>query len=117
MASEEALLVFEAERGRRRGAEQPFFVAVPPDRDPQPVRDFRTFAAELERLAEWLAHCRIKTVAMNQLVYIGFRSEILEQRGLEVVLLNESSLLSWSLLNLRGFRPAGRTQKVRRRKA
>ena len=41
------------------------FVAVPPDRDPQPVREFRSFTAELERLADWLAQCRIKTVAME----------------------------------------------------
>jgi transposase len=28
------------------------FVAVPPDRDPQPVREFRTFTADLPRLAD-----------------------------------------------------------------
>jgi len=31
------------------------FVAVPPDRDSQPVREFRTFTGELHRLADWLA--------------------------------------------------------------
>jgi transposase len=40
-------------------------VAVPPDRDLQPVRQFRTFTADLQRLADWLAQCRIKTVAME----------------------------------------------------
>src|ERR1700732_1795787 len=30
------------------------FVAVPPERDPEPVREFRTFTADLQRLAEWL---------------------------------------------------------------
>jgi len=28
------------------------YVAVPRDRDPQPVREFRTFTAELQRLAD-----------------------------------------------------------------
>ena len=65
------------------------FVAVPPDRDPQPVREFRTFTAELERLADWLAQCRIKTVAMESTgVYWIPLYEILEQRGFEVMLVN-----------------------------
>ena len=41
------------------------FVAVPPDRDPQPVREFRTFTADLHRLADWLVQCGVKTVAME----------------------------------------------------
>ena len=41
------------------------FVAVAPDRAPQAVREFRTFTADLERLADWLVQCRIKTVAME----------------------------------------------------
>ena len=65
------------------------FVAVPPDRDPQPVREFRTFTAELGRLADWLTQCRIKTVAMESTaVYWIPLYEILEQRGFEVVLVN-----------------------------
>ena len=65
------------------------FVAVPPDRDPQPVREFRSFTAELEQLADWLAHCRIKTVAMESTgVYWIPLYEILEQRGFEVMLVN-----------------------------
>jgi transposase len=65
------------------------FVAVPPDRDLQPVREFRTFTAELERLADWLAQCRIKTVAMESTgVYWIPLYEILEQRGFEVMLVN-----------------------------
>lgn len=30
-------------------------VAIPPDRDPQPVRRFDTFTGDLRRLADWLA--------------------------------------------------------------
>src|SRR5450755_4375411 len=40
-------------------------VAVPPDRDPEPVRTFGTFTADLHRLADWLRACRIKTVVME----------------------------------------------------
>jgi transposase len=65
------------------------FVAVPPDRDQQPVREFRTFTTELEQLADWLARCGIKTVAMESTgVYWIPLYEILEQRGFEVMLVN-----------------------------
>ena len=40
------------------------YVAVPPDRDEQPVRCFGTFTAELIRLSAWLQQCRIETVAI-----------------------------------------------------
>ena len=41
------------------------FVAVPPDRDPQPVQEFPAFTADLERLADWLERCGITTIAME----------------------------------------------------
>ena len=41
------------------------YVSVPPDRDPAPVHAFRTFTADLERLADWLVACRITSVAME----------------------------------------------------
>jgi transposase len=69
--------------------ERSHFVAVPVERDPEPVREFRTFTAELMRLADWLAQCRIKTVAMESTgVYWIPLYEILEERGFEVVLVN-----------------------------
>jgi hypothetical protein len=46
------------------GATQ-IFVAVPPNRDPEPVRCFPTFTVDLERLADWLQQCQIRTVAME----------------------------------------------------
>jgi transposase len=65
------------------------FVAVRPDRDPQPVREFRTFTADLQRLADWLAQCGVKTVAMESTgVYWIPIYEMLEQRGFEVLLVN-----------------------------
>jgi transposase len=63
--------------------------AVGPDRDPEPVRSFGTFTADLHRLADWLVQCGVTTVAMESTgVYWIPAYEILEQRGLEVVLVN-----------------------------
>jgi transposase len=65
------------------------FVAVPPERDEEPVRSFKTFTSDLRRLADWLEGCKIKTVAMESTgVYWIPIYEILEERGFEVVLVN-----------------------------
>jgi transposase len=65
------------------------YVAVPPERDPEPVRSFRSFTADLHRLADWLEICKIKTIAMESTgVYWIPIFEILEERGFEVVLVN-----------------------------
>ncbi len=65
------------------------FVAVPEGTDEQPVREFSTFTADLERLAEWLISCGITTVAMESTgVYWIPVFEILESHGLEVKLVN-----------------------------
>jgi hypothetical protein len=37
-------------------------VAVPRDRDEQPVQEFGAFTADLYALAEWLRQCQIDTV-------------------------------------------------------
>src|SRR5215470_10664638 len=69
------------------------FVAVAADRDPQPVREFSTFTSGLHQLAEWLVQCGIKTVAMESTgVYWIPLYEVLEERGLEVVLVNPCHL-------------------------
>jgi hypothetical protein len=41
------------------------YVAVPPDRDKDPVRVFTTFTEDLEKMAQWLVRCGITTVAME----------------------------------------------------
>lgn len=65
------------------------YVAVPQDRDPEPVREFRTSTGGLHQLADWLVKCGIKTVAMESTgVYWIPVHEILEERGLEVMLIN-----------------------------
>lgn len=65
------------------------FVAVPPDRDSDPVRSFRTFTGDLHRLADWLTACGITSVAMEATgVYWIPVYEILERRGFDVILVN-----------------------------
>src|SRR3954451_25008656 len=65
------------------------FVAVPPDTDPQSVRQFGTFTADLHRLAEWLTACSVQTVVMESTaVYWIPVFELLEQRGFQVLLVN-----------------------------
>ena len=65
------------------------YVAVPRDRDPEAVRSFKTFTNDLERLADWLVQCGIKTVAMEATgVYWIPVFEIIESRGIQAVLVN-----------------------------
>src|SRR5262245_1016285 len=65
------------------------FVAVPPDRDPVPVRRFAAFTADLQHLADWLAECGAKAVALEATgVYWIPLFELLEARGFEVLLVD-----------------------------
>jgi len=65
------------------------FVAVPPDREELPVREFGSWTADLRRMAEWLKRCGIRTVAMQSTgVYWVALQEILEREGFEVCLVN-----------------------------
>ena len=65
------------------------YVAVRPDRDPEPVRRFACFTADLNRMAEWLRSCGVKTIAMQSTgVYWIPLYDILEERGFEVFLVN-----------------------------
>ena len=65
------------------------FVAVPPDRDETPVREFPSFTADLHALADWLKACKVDTVAMESTgVYWIALFELLESRGFTVMLVN-----------------------------
>ncbi|MBC8751789.1 MULTISPECIES: IS110 family transposase [Paraburkholderia] len=65
------------------------YVAVPADRDDEPVREFKSFTCELEKLATWLTACGIDTVAMESTgVYWIPVYELLESRGFTVHLVN-----------------------------
>jgi len=65
------------------------YIAVPGDRDPQPVRCFSTFTEDLHAAADWLKGCHIETVAMESTgVYWIPLFQILEARGFTVFLVN-----------------------------
>jgi len=70
------------------GAEE-IYVAVPSDRDQNPVRSFGSFTRDLNELADWLIQCGIRSVAMESTsVYWIPLYQILEERGLTVYLVN-----------------------------
>lgn len=63
--------------------------AVPPELCAEPVQTFQAFTTDLERMADWLVALGITTVAMESTgVYWIAAYEILEHRGLEVVVAN-----------------------------
>ncbi len=65
------------------------YVAVPPERCEQSVREFESFTADLAAMAEWLASCAIDTVVMESTgVYWIPVYELLESRGFTVYLVN-----------------------------
>src|ERR1039457_1249474 len=65
------------------------YVAIPPDRDTEPVRVFATFTADLEALADWLVDRGITTVALESTgVYWIPLYQILEDRGIRPCLVN-----------------------------
>ena len=69
------------------------FVAVPEDRDTQPVKGFGCYTQDLHLLARWLKDCAITTVAMESTgVYWVPVYEILEQYGFEVHLVDARQL-------------------------
>jgi len=64
-------------------------VAVAADAAPEPVQTFQAFTADLNRMADWLIRAGVSTVAMESTgVYWVPVYEILEERGLDVVLVN-----------------------------
>jgi transposase len=65
------------------------WVAVPPDRDQQPVRRFGACTRDLEALADWLQRCGVQTVAMESTgIYWVPLFELLERRGFRVSLVD-----------------------------
>jgi transposase len=64
-------------------------VAIPEDRTEENIRKFGPFTSDLHRLADWLIEHRIETAVMESTgVYWIPVFQILEQRGLEVKLVN-----------------------------
>ena len=67
------------------------WVAVPEDRDENPVRSFGVFTSDLIALCDWLKRCQIETIAMESTgVYWIPLFQMLERNGFEVRLVNAS---------------------------
>jgi transposase len=63
--------------------------AVSPDLCDEPVQTFQAFTSDLERMADWLVATGTRTVVMESTgVYWVAAYEVLESRGLEVILAN-----------------------------
>ncbi len=68
---------------------QKHWVAVPPDRDEQPVRSFGCLTKDLHAMGRWLKDRGIETVAMESTgVYWIPVMQVLEEYGLEVALVD-----------------------------
>jgi len=65
------------------------WVAINPELDEKPVRCFQCFTEDLQQMADWLIERGVRSVAMQSTgVYWIPVFEILQQRGLEVYLVN-----------------------------
>jgi transposase len=65
------------------------YVAVPPDRDENPVRVYSTFTEDLEEMAKWLVGCGITTVAMESTgVYWIPLYDVVEKHGVKPCLVD-----------------------------
>ena len=70
-------------------------MAVSEGRSEQLVREFEAYTAELYRMADWLVECGVETVAMESTgVYWIALFGVLEERGLEVLLVDPRRLKS-----------------------
>ncbi len=68
---------------------QRHYVAVPVDRDPQPVRCFGCLTPDLQAMAHWLTACGIDTAALESTgVYWIPVAQVLEENGLDVYLVD-----------------------------
>ncbi len=65
------------------------FVAVPPDRDREPIREFGSWTDDLRQTAQWLVELGIETVVMQATgVYWIALEKVLRQSGLKVSVVN-----------------------------
>ena len=65
------------------------YVAVPPGRDARPAREFGSWTAALEEMAQWLKSCGVETVVMQSTgVYWIAVHDVLERHGLQVNLVD-----------------------------
>lgn len=66
-----------------------YYVAVPENRDEEPIKTFGCFTQDLQEIADWLKKCRITSVAMESTsVYWTQLFIVLQDQGFEVFLVN-----------------------------
>lgn len=66
---------------------------MPADRDPEPVRTFGVFTADLRKLVEWLKHCGGTSVVLEATgVYWMSLCDFLEEQGFAVLVIDPRSL-------------------------
>jgi transposase len=88
-AGDPELMIVNPNAGGVDVGNESHFASVPPDRDPDPVREFGCWTDDLVRMAEWFKACRIDTVVMQAtgVYWIGLY-DIPEQHGIRVILVN-----------------------------
>jgi transposase len=85
-------VVYADAAGIDAGSER-HYVAVPPDRDAQPVRSFGVFTADLQEMVAWLKKCGVRTVVLESTgVYWMAACDALEAAGVQVLLVDPRSL-------------------------
>ena len=85
-ASDPGLAIVPANAAGIDVGNESHFVAVPPDRDEHPVREFGCWTRARNERAEWLQSCRIDTVAMQAMGVYGMALyDVLEPQGIRVV--------------------------------
>jgi transposase len=85
----EALQLIDPEAAAIDVGRRSHWVAVNPERDPEPVRQFGSFTADLNRLADRLVACGAKSVVLESTgVYWMTLFGPLESRGLQVRLVD-----------------------------
>jgi transposase len=88
-AGDPGLAIVNSNAGGIDVGNESHFVAVPPDRDENPVREFGCWTEALREMAAWLQSCRIDTVAVQATgVYWIALYDVLEEHGIRVVLVN-----------------------------
>lgn len=70
-----------------------YYVAVPENRDEEPIKTFGCFTQDLQEIADWLKKCRITSVAMESTsVYWTQLFIVLQDQGFEVFLVNAQQI-------------------------
>ena len=89
VAGDPGLAIVHGNAGGIDVGNESHFVAVPPDRNENPVREFGCWTQALNEMAGWLTSCRVDTVAVQATgVYWIALYDVLEQHGIRVVLVN-----------------------------